>query len=121
MRCTVGAAIEAHARLVADAVAVQRALGRLEVVGFPMRMEVTCAVEGWKVMLRVRLQVHDRDTGEPRWLCTQRELPRWVRLRMIIDAEDLARVAAGQVAAAVEHELRECVYVDGARPLDPHA
>ncbi|MGN6107247.1 MAG: hypothetical protein ACTHU0_19220 [Kofleriaceae bacterium] len=69
--------------------------------------------DGWR--LRVSIKVPDIHTGEPTWVHTMAPVER-------IDTEGRAvsRVRSA-ILKALEHELDECLLLDGKQVRDPHA
>lgn len=90
----------------------------------PFYVEVACVEvvqKGFAYQLHVAIEAPNRDDGTPvlvhHWFPLA---PDAVRQRRA-DDEGFAELVAQCVSKAIDHEVREHVYLDGRRVLDPHA
>lgn len=91
-------------------------LARLDLSRLPMPVTLSMVEDFEGRQLRIKLHVKDIFDGSPLYVWQTQELPPFEslgdshRLRAIIDA----------VMHAVEHEIRECIWLDGRRQDNPH-
>lgn len=94
---------------------IRQVVEKMSFSGFPAHIEVRV---GRGVVLQVRMNTTDRDTGVPTFIEGQYLIPSWFQGAHQMEA--ICDWVTEKVMDLIRHELLECVTLDGTRIFDPH-